>query len=409
VRINLNTKRSVIELKTFAKFGMLIALSWLPCMAQQTRVYQEGSAWVEEMTGSLPGARILRIDTQIGEVHVRGGNQQNVTYVIRKKTYASSEQSARRQFEAYKVTIANRGDTNSIEAESEASRFRKFNADFTVTVPGNLEFAKLETQGGNVSADNISGRVDASSGGGNLKLDNIGGNVRGETGGGTIDVGSSGGQLDLETGGGSIHVDSAKGKIQAQTGGGSVEIVNGLQGAIIETGGGSIHVRQCQGKVKASTGGGGIDLGDVGGPAELETGGGSIRLAGAKGPVRAETGGGSIELYKLLQGAYAETGGGAITAQFVGSRGSFSESMLDSSAGDITVYLAPDLNISVRASIDVANGHNIRSDFPDLRIISEGGEYGPKHISAEGNLNGGGPVLKVHTTTGDIAFLRTNR
>lgn len=396
-------------MKTFAKFGVLIALSWLPCMAQQTRVYQEGSSWVEEITGSLPVARILRVETEIGEVHVHGANQQTVNYVIRKKAYTSSEQAARRQFEAYKVTAANHGDTNSIEAESEGGRFRKFNADFTLTVPGNLEFAKIETQGGNVSADNIGGRLEASSGGGSLKLDDIGGNIKGETGGGTIDVGNSGGQLDLETGGGSIHVASAKGKIQAQSGGGSVEIINGLQGATIETGGGSINVRQCQGKVKASTGGGGIELGDVGGPAELETGGGSIRLAGAKGPVRAETGGGSIELYKLLQGAYAETGGGTIKAQFVGSRGGFSESVLDTSAGDITVYLVPDLNVTVRASIDVANGHTIRSDFPDLKIISEGGEYGPKHISAEGNLNGGGPVLKVHTTTGDISFLRTNR
>ena len=393
--------------KTLAKFGVLLALTWMTCAAQQTRVYQEGGSWVEEMTGTLPAARSLRVEAEIGQVHVHGASQPNVTYVIRKRARASSEQSARRQFEAYRVTASNRNDADYIEAESDGGRFRNFNADFMITVPTNLELAKVETQGGDVTADSISGRVETSSGGGSLKLDSIGGNIKGETGGGSIDVGNTGGQLDLETGGGSIHISSAKGKIQAQSGGGSVVVLNGSQGAFIETGGGNINVKQCQGKVKASTGGGGIDLGDIGGPAEIETGGGSIRLASAKGPVRAETGGGSIELYKLLQGAYAETGGGAITAQFVGARGAFSESVLDSSAGDITVYLAPDLNATIRASIDMANGHNIRSEFPELKIYSEGGEYGPKHITAEGNLNGGGPVLKLHTTVGDIAVLRS--
>jgi len=159
--------------------------------------------------------------------------------------------------------------------------------------------------------------------------------------------------------------------------------------------------------VKASTGGGSIDLGDVGGSAEMETGGGSIHLNSAKGPVRAETGGGSIEL-NGVPSARAETSAGGITAKFVAG-GEGSSSQLETAAGDITVYLAPNLNMSIRASIEVANGHEIRSDFPEIRVTSEGGEYGPKTVSAEGKLNGGGPLLKVSTTTGDIYFRRGGR
>jgi len=33
-----------------------------------------------------------------------------------------------------------------------------------------------------------------------------------------------------------------------------------------------------------------------------------------------------------------------------------------------------------------------------------GGQWGPKTVTAEGNLNGGGPLLKVRTTTGDITI-----
>ena len=74
------------------------------------------------------------------------------------------------------------------------------------------------------------------------------------------------------------------------------------------------------------------------------------------------------------------------------------------------VYLAPDVAISVRASIDLANGHTIHTDFNDIRVTSEGGDWpGPKTMTAEGKLNGGGPALKVRTATGNIQILRASR
>ena len=86
-----------------------------------------------------------------------------------------------------------------------------------------------------------------------------------------------------------------------------------------------------------------------------------------------------------------------------------SDSMLETSAGDITVYIAPDVALRVRASVDLGNGHHITSDFPDIHIASEGDQWGPRTLNAEGKLNGGGPVLKVRTTTGDICFRRANQ
>ena len=84
-----------------------------------------------------------------------------------------------------------------------------------------------------------------------------------------------------------------------------------------------------------------------------------------------------------------------------------SDSVLETSAGDITVYIAADVAISVRASVDLGNGHHITSDFSDIHIDSEGDKWGARGRStAEGKLNGGGPVLKVRTTTGDIWFKR---
>jgi DUF4097 and DUF4098 domain-containing protein YvlB len=395
-------------LKQLSKFVAVLLLTLPLASAQQTRVYGDGGNWTQEITGSLAMVKNLRIKVDIGSVRVEGGSQQDISYVIRNHSYSGSENKARREFESYKISAYVHGDTAWIVGDWQGGRPHKFSGDFVVNVPREMDEVKIETDGGNVTTTGITGRVDAQSGGGGIRIDDIGGTVNAETGGGSIDVGNVASDVSLHTGGGSIKVNSAKGKIEAESGGGSVTIVSCSQGAVLDTGGGSIQVEHCAGRVKATTGGGSIDLGDVGGTAEMETGGGSIRLSSAKGPVRAETGGGSIEL-NGVPSARAETGAGGITAKFIASNGERNDSELETSVGDITVYLAPNMNISVRASIEAANGHNIRSDFSEIAVTTEGGDYGPKTVSAEGNLNGGGPVLRVHTTTGDICIRRASR
>jgi DUF4097 and DUF4098 domain-containing protein YvlB len=109
----------------------------------------------------------------------------------------------------------------------------------------------------------------------------------------------------------------------------------------------------------------------------------------------------------------AETSAGGIVVKLLsangaGAAGARTNSTLETSAGDITVYLANDLAMSVRAEIEVANGHTIHSEFSDIRVSTEGGEYGPRTVTAEGQLNGGGPVLKVRTNSGNVSFKRVS-
>ena len=60
----------------------------------------------------------------------------------------------------------------------------------------------------------------------------------------------------------------------------------------------------------------------------------------------------------------------------------------------------------VWASIGLADGHTIRSDFPEIQIRTEA-EVGGKTVVAQGNLHGGGPLLRIETTTGDIRIVRS--
>jgi len=390
--------------------GLIGTLALLAPLAvtQESHITREGGAWGQEITGSLAAVKNLRVKVDMGSVVVHGGQQQGINYVVHTRFGTSSEQEARRQFEQYKITAYVKGDTAWIVGDWQGGRQpRHSSAEFSVMVPREMALVKLETEGGNVEASGVAGRVEAGSGGGSMKLDDIGGGASAETGGGSIDVGTVGGDLGLHTGGGSIKIHHASGKVVADTGGGSVELGSGAQGASIETGGGSVEVRQCNGKVKVSTGGGSVDLSDVGGPAEIETGGGSIRLNSAKGHVHAETGGGGIELLGVPS-ARAETSAGGITVKLVNNGGERNNSDLETGAGDITVYIASDVAIDVRASVDMGNGHRITSDFPDIHITSEGDKWGPRSLTADGKLNGGGPTLKVHTATGDICFRRAS-
>jgi len=389
--------------KTLTKVGMLVALLATVCVAQQSSVQKEGNYWINVVNGSLAGVRNLHIKVEVGTVRVQGGSQ-GIAYVIRNKSYEGSEDRARKQFESYKVVANVRGDTAWITGEWEAGHPHKFSSDVTVTVPRDMDSVKIETEGGEIVTTGIAGRLEAQSGGGTIHLDDIGGAINAETGGGGIDVGNVGGELTVRTGGGSIHIGSAKGKVVAESGGGNVVLVSGAQGASLQTGGGSIHVDKCTGEVKAETSGGSIDLGEVGGGASMETGGGSLKLTSATGLVKAQTGGGSIELYGV-PAAHVETGAGTITAKFIASS-TASDSQLETGVGDITVYLAPSMHVTLRASIEAASGHRITSDFPDFKVSSEGGQWEPKLISAEGSLNGGGPVLKIRTTMGNIYIRR---
>jgi DUF4097 and DUF4098 domain-containing protein YvlB len=384
----------------------MLALLAPMVLAQETKVSREGGTWGQEITGSLTAVKNLRVKVDMGSVVVRGTQQQGINYIVHTNFKTSSEQEARRQFDQYKVTAYVKGDTAWIVGDWQGSRHpRHFSGEFSVVVPREMALVKLETEGGNVDATGIGGRVEAESGGGSMRLDDIGGGVSAETGGGSIEVGTISGDLGLHTGGGSIEVRQANGKLTAETGGGKVEIQSCAQGAVIETGGSSIEIRHCNGKVKASTGGGSVDLSDIGGPAEIDTGGGSIRLTSAKGHVHAETGGGSIELFGVPS-AQAETGAGSITVKLVNTGSERHDSDLETGAGDITVYVASDVALDVRASVDLANGHHITSEFNDIHVSPEGGQWGPKTYTAEGKLNGGGPMLKVHTSTGDICFRR---
>ncbi len=399
-------------MKINTKFGMLIAvavLCSLPTAAQESRFSREGENWVQVVTGSLPATRSLKVDNEIGSIRINGGAQRTIQYTVTKRISGASEESSRRQFEAFRIIGNTRGDTTILEGRAEGGRYKRFSVEFVISVPRDLSGLKAETNAGSVWVNNIAGAASVETSAGSINLNDVGGTIAANTAGGSIEVSNAGGNVALDSAGGSITLRNVKGRVAANTAGGSILVDTTEQGVVAETAGGSINVNKCGGALKASTAGGSVEVGDVNGPATLDTAGGSIRLKQATGQVKANTGGGAIHLYRLMRGVNAETGAGSITAEFVAKPGQFTDSALATNVGDVIVYLPPDLGVTVKAVIESALGHRIRSDFPELKIASEGGDFGPKEVYATGNINGGGPLLKIRTTLGNIELRKGSK
>jgi DUF4097 and DUF4098 domain-containing protein YvlB len=353
------------------------------------RLYRaQGNEWVQEVSGTFSAGKTVRVKSSSGSIHIQGAQQSNVTYTIREHVHAGSEASARRELAHMKFSTYSSGEAVVLQAECEGSN--QGSIDFDIQVPAQTALVRLETEGGAVAANNLSGRVEAKTGGGAIQLDRITGVIAVSSGGGNIDIGKVGNDVEASTGGGSIRLVSAAGHVTAKSGGGNLNI-GWAKVMTLQTGGGSIQVTKCDGKIKAETAGGNIELNDIAGAAEIETGGGSIHI----GPVRG--------------GVRAETGAGAIMAKLASGGAPFTDSKLETQMGDIVVYVPEGLGVNVRAAVEAARSYGIRSEFGELKITRPTGTMGPREFYAEGSLNGGGPLLHVHTTAGNIEIKREAR
>jgi len=381
---------------------LLFAIA-LPLCAQQPRIYREGNTWVEEVAGTLPAARELRVNTDIGSVEVQG-NSPRITYIVRKRSYLPSPEAAKRQFDHLRISVGKVGESDAIEGKLTTKDIVRFGAEFIVQVPRDLNVVKVQTRTGSLTFGSIAATIVATTGAGLIKMDDLAGPVKISSGGGNVEAGNLGSDLTFTSGASDVRVSNVGGQTQVNLGGGRVYIGT-AKASTIQTGAGSIQVQKCFGDLHVVSGGGNLYLGDVYGAVQAQTEGGSVRVASATGPVQVTTGGGSVTLFNLGRGAQVETGAGPVIVEFLGNHG-FTDSYLHTASGDVTVCFANTLPVTVHANSDMASGHGIVTDFPTLNVSSQGGVFSPRSMSAEGAINGGGPALRIRTTIGQIAFHR---
>ncbi len=392
--------------------GLTLALLAAGCLtsltAQTGKISQQGRDWVEEITGTLPAAPRLKVETPGGQVEVRGGASSGIGYRVVKHVRARSEEEARRKLAAASLLAHRSGDQAELSLEHQGRR-SEVGADFFLTVPKALLQAQAETAGGNLLIENIDGAAIAGSAGGDVRVDQIGGGAKLETAGGTMYLGSIRGRISAQTAGGNISLRDGQGDAVLETSGGNITVESCTKTVRANTAGGNVQIRRCGGDVRVETGGGSIHLGVIDGIVVAETAGGGIEVESARAVVRAESAAGGIRLGRIAGPVRAETVAGNIFATVVADRASWAESQLGTQMGDVVVSLPANLAITIQATIEMAPSRQaIRSDFP-LVFRNLGDWPGLRELIGDAQINGGGPSLKIRTTAGKIQIIKVSK
>ena len=302
------------------------------------------------------------------------------------------------------------------QLRSIISRNAQYWVQFQISVPGNFGL-EVSTGAGDIETSDLAGRVLLETQGGNIRTGRLGfGPYQGlstehyaaklETQGGHISVLDVAGDLDAFTAGGHIQAGNIAGSAKLRSGGGHIRAGKIGGEAHLETEGGNIAVGEAGSYVSVRTGGGQIDFGEVHGSVHAQTAGGGIRVMYVTGPMEVETSGGSICLTHVANTLRAATGNGTITAWIAPDSSDPHRpvrlpgtSQLSSSTGDIVVFLPRNIMATIDATVDNGGAQRIEAD-PSLPLNLQTRPEGSLH--AYGALNGGGAVLKLHTTAGKI-------
>jgi hypothetical protein len=181
--------------------------------------------------------------------------------------------------------------------------------------------------------------------------------------------------VTVKTSGGDVKIGDLTGKAHARTSGGNVSLGK-IEGDVdAHSSGGNITLDEGAGAVRLGTSGGNIHVGRAVGRTDLDTSGGDIRIGSVENAVRAETSGGNVS--------------GAILGALKG------DCVLRTSGGQVRV--AVDASAAFRLEASTSGGE---VDASGLTIRIEKGGLGKSRLA--GKVNGGGPLLQLHSSGGNI-------
>ncbi len=354
------------------------------------------------------GAR-LRMTAEIGTIRVRTiPGAQEVTVLMQVET-DSRQPDAQRLLKQVTLSGASLPDGVQIISRVPWNEFRgRLWVRFEVSTPRNYNL-EIATHAGNITTEDVEGRVVLLSQGGNIEAGNVGGSARLETQGGHVVVKNVGGELTAITAGGHVTAGHVAGAATLRSGGGHIR-VGVIDGAgTAETAGGDIAVVKAGPKFSAvSEGGGQITFGEAAGAIEARTAGGGIRVLNVPGPTQLNTEG-NIYLTQIRDGVRASTASGNITAWFTGDGKKKTPSQLQCTEGDILVYLPRQMALNIEATIEGATNQQVTWDpaIPIKFVASPKvakGQAG-RVVRAAGTVNGGGETLRLHTVAGNIRLM----
>jgi hypothetical protein len=178
------------------------------------------------------------------------------------------------------------------------------------------------------------------------------------------------------SGSGDQLVEGTHGNVDVTTGSGDVKLSNLTGQVTLQTGSGDVRAREISGPVKGGTGSGNVEVEETGaGDITLRTGSGNITARGVQGGFRGETGSGDVTAEGTQSGSWE----------------------IHTGSGNVHVQLPS--NAAFDADISTSSG-TVDVESPIEMTVQ--GRVGDTHKQIRGKVRGGGPLLRVHTGSGDI-------
>ena len=196
-------------------------------------------------------------------------------------------------------------------------------------------------------------------------------------------------RLSSQTGSGDQTINGLQLPLTARTGSGNITVDGLGADAHITSGSGDLKIGTVKGSLTATDGSGNIRAQGVAGEINATTGSGDLEMHQvAPGNVRVGTGSGSIKLYGIKGGLRAQAGSGDILAEGQAT----TDWQLGAGSGNIT------LKMPAQASFNI----DARTSSGSLKVSPsvQGGTV--SHNRVQGKVGNGGPLLDLHTGSGDI-------
>jgi len=380
-----------------------IAFAAVAAFDAPAQITREGRYWVETVNGSATASPLerLRVDT-VGNVVVTGDNPNKVAYTVKLRVRAHDEREAEARFHEFEVR--SRAQNGWLRLTVTPPQNIPEGPELTVSVPRSLQQVWVESRGGNVEVKDLDGDLQARSAAGRIVVDRIKGKAEIRTGGGDIQAGEIAGTLHCYSGAGVIRVESVGGESWLDTAGGEVFVHQAAGPVHATTAGGNIRIERASSTVFTRTAAGLIEVQKADGAVTAESSAGAIQVNAANG-VRCESAAGTIRLRNVDGPLRASTAAGSILAELL-SGNRIQDSSLSTNAGDITVFIASNVALTVMARNDSGGATGrIISDFKEIRV-KPASQPGASPVIAEGTINGGGPVLRINVNGGTIYLRR---
>jgi hypothetical protein len=204
------------------------------------------------------------------------------------------------------------------------------------------------------------------------------------------------GEAELDVSSGSIQVselDAEELRLSSSSGRIDAEEIRVSGELSVESSSGSQRLSELQAAdIRLDSSSGSMSVEDVAGRVRADASSGSVELdfAGNSGQAAVDTSSGRVEVCGLRGTVDLETSSGDVRVDLAELTG---DSTIQTSSGDVRVGLPSESAFTV--DLDTSSGR-VTVDFP----VTVSGPMGQDTV--RGTVNGGGPVLEVDTSSGDI-------